>query len=79
MAEVLDDKTPMPPPWGPWNEWLDGRKWRLVRGVDYNCDETRMARRARQAARRRGVRVIVRLSREMRHVYVQAVPIDDAA
>lgn len=57
----------------PWDRVLDGTPWKLVRGVDYDADEQAVAQRAWSAAKRRGVRVVVRYSREMRHVCVQAV------
>ncbi len=37
-----------------WDEWLDGRAWKLEQGVDFNSSMMSMSSGAYQAARRRG-------------------------
>jgi hypothetical protein len=54
-----------------WDALFDGRVWKLTRGVDYRCDDARMADYARRAARRRGVRVAVCQNRNQGTVYLQ--------
>jgi hypothetical protein len=73
MAEVIES---MPPKRGGYHDWetlLDGRRWKLTRGEDYDCTEAMMADRAKKAAKRRGLRVTVSWSYEKRHVCLQAL------
>lgn len=37
----------------PWDEWLDGRVWKLERGKDYSVSEHSMDSQLRSAARKR--------------------------
>lgn len=41
----------------PWDEWLDGSKWRLEKGVDYKVATTAMRAYVYRAAKARGVEV----------------------
>lgn len=43
----------------PWNEWLDGSSWRLIRGEDYDIEDNNMRMQVRGAAKRRNLQVIV--------------------
>lgn len=54
----------------PWDEWLDGRIWKLTKGVDFQCklDSFRMA--CVYAAANRGVKL--RLQRRGEVVTIQA-------
>jgi hypothetical protein len=72
MAEVIESMPPERPDSHPWGDLLDGQRWKLKRGDDYDCDEALVARRARGAARRRGISVDVRYSRSKGFVCIQA-------
>lgn len=41
----------------PWDEWLDGQPYGLLRGVDFDTDVASMRVTVYRAAKRRGVRV----------------------
>lgn len=53
MAKVIEHPDPLPRHY-PWAQWLDGRTWELVRGVDFDCAPASFQRNAYRAARRRG-------------------------
>ena len=55
-----------------WASLFDGQRHTLVRGRDYNVDERKVYDRARSAARRRKIEVVVTYSREMGRVVVKA-------
>lgn len=38
----------------PWDEWMDGTVWKLVRGEDFDCPARTFQTRAHMAARHRG-------------------------
>lgn len=62
MAEILETevewvKTRDKFPDRKYDEWLDGRVWFLVRGVDYNGDDLTFRNAIHQAAIRRKLRV----------------------
>lgn len=60
MAEVLESFTFRPDAKGfkkyPWHEWMDGRIWKLCRGVDFECDPKSMRTQISVYARRKGLR-----------------------
>jgi hypothetical protein len=41
----------------PWDEWLDGSVWELVRGVDFHAKATTFRTNAQIQAKKRGGRV----------------------
>lgn len=54
-----------------WSEWMNGKIWQLEQGADYeNKDSMRSA--AYQAARRRGVKVRIKIFPD--HAVLQAYP-----
>ena len=76
MAEVLDSFE-----FGMersiWGEWLDGRIWRLERGHDFDVIPDTLDKRARAAAKRRGLKVRVRVRGDV--VVIQAYQPDGVA
>lgn len=63
MAEVVDN---MPPSRGihsvyHWDSWLDGRIWKLTRGVDFAVAEANFRSAAYVSAKRRGMKVSVNM------------------
>ena len=56
-----------------WDEWLDGRVWKLVVGVDFTCSFKSMRNHCYVAARNRHKRVTVRTDGNGT-VYLQARP-----
>lgn len=85
MAELVDSLPAAGRRSGyPWHEWLDGRVWRLERGVDFEGTMQGMRSTVRQAGRRMGVLVKTRVERDHdkpgkpeRWLYVQAFPRDE--
>lgn len=69
MPEIVQEIPNLPTLW---DQVLDGKKWKLVRDVDYDCDERVMVDRAKSAARRRKLKVVVRYSRRLGEVYVES-------
>lgn len=72
MAEPVNELPPkrqIKPNNHRWDEWLDGRVWKFVAGVDYENENT-FDSTARIAAQRRGLRVAVR--HRDGEVYLQA-------
>ena len=62
MAEVLDEFPGRKFGKGrrqiyPWNDWLDGRVWRLTRGTDFKSETKSFASTAAVAADRRGLKL----------------------
>ena len=45
----------------PWDDWLDGRIWRLDPGKDFTCPPKSLESVIRTTANRRGVRVHIRV------------------
>lgn len=74
MAEVVDA---MPrarigsPSVYPWNEWMDGRVWKLKSGTDFKCSPRSIAMMASTRSRTRGGTAITRVDGD--HVYIQFV------
>jgi hypothetical protein len=72
MAEVVDELP------GPargasihsWEEWLDGRVWKLTHGVDFEVSMKAFATQAWSAGKRLGVKVATR--RQGNVIYIQA-------
>ena len=67
MAQVLDEYDFSTPStlsstrrFYPWNEWLDGRIWRLVPAEDFSTSPLMMERVIRGTAVRRKVSVTIR-------------------
>lgn len=50
------------PPLYPWDKWLDGQTWKLLRGKTYHCADQEMAKSARAAARKRGKAITARVT-----------------
>lgn len=72
MAEVVDEfpvKRPGDSWKYPWGLWFDGRKWKLIQGVDFKGETRKIAMSAYHAARRLGV--VIAVQREEGCVYVQ--------
>lgn len=46
----------------PWDEWTDGRIWRIHRGIDYDCQTDSMGGNLYRHAERWQLRVVVHLS-----------------
>ena len=64
MAEVVDampDKYETRRKYD-WANWLDGQKWRLQAGTDFDVPSRSMAAQVYQAAERRGIGVIVHVN-----------------
>lgn len=59
MARRLPGQTLHPSRIDP--EWLDGSVWEGKRGEDYECTSQIFGQRLRGAARRRGLRVAIRV------------------
>lgn len=66
MAEVLSDF-----PYNashkiqfPWDDWLDGRVWKLKHGEDYHCSTMTMQTKCRVMATSRGLKVRIRWFRD---------------
>lgn len=73
MAEVLDDYQ-----WErkrnskyPWEIWLDGRVWKLTKGVDFDCSVNSMRLAAFSKAKRDGTTLNIVMDGEC--VVLQAV------
>ena len=47
----------------PWNEWLDGSPWELVKGKDFHCSLSGFMASAYHAAQRRGMYVKTRTNK----------------
>lgn len=59
MARVLDEMPSVGPGKYPWDQWLDGRAWELLKAEDYPGCKTHetFEQQARRAARDRGLTV----------------------
>lgn len=55
----------------PWDEWLNGKVWLLEQGVDFYISITSMQSSVTNAARSRGIKVMMRKREE--GLYIQAV------
>ena len=73
MAETIDafPETPTPARY-PWDEWLDGRIWKLTAGDDFNGTARDFSSHIRISAYRRNLLMTIR--REGNHLYIQARP-----
>lgn len=61
MAEPMTSDVPsVQSRYKPWDEWLDGRSWRLLAGRDFTCKPESLRVLATSAAARRGLRVRMR-------------------
>jgi hypothetical protein len=77
MAEVVDEMPEPRPDCLPWDVLLDGRRWKLAVGDDYDSgEETRVVNRAKAAARARGRKVETRVSRRQGAIWLRAVDRD---
>jgi hypothetical protein len=56
-VKAHDFRRPGRPRLYQWDQWLDGRTWRLTAGEDYSVSTTKMQMTAYQQARRMGLRV----------------------
>lgn len=73
MAEVIDQLPPTKKPARyPWDEWLDGRAWKLTEGEDFNSSARDFSSHVRISAYRRNL--VVTIHREGPHLYLQARP-----
>jgi hypothetical protein len=54
----------------PWDEWLDGRVWRLRQGQDFEANPKTIRSRLQQNARKRGGRARTLEQHEGETVYV---------
>ena len=66
MAEILEEYDPdeRESPGGrpdkyPWVDWLDGRIWKIVQGIDFKAKMSVMQDHVRKIASQRGVKVSV--------------------
>ena len=59
----------------PYDEWLDGRAWGLVGGVDFTCSPASLRASLAEAARGRNLRLRTRTTED--GLAVQAVPPKD--
>lgn len=55
----------------PWDEWLDGKPRKLVKGEDFQVDLKGMACQCHNVARRRGAGVTVRVRSDEGAIYIQ--------
>ena len=59
MSEVVEDvlwQDRMPGKY-PWNEWLDGRSWKLTKGEDFHIQPESFRATISVTAKRRGLKV----------------------
>jgi hypothetical protein len=76
VAEVVDE---LPEALGrtgrsasyPWDEWLDGRVWRLTRGEDFHSKPRYFGNMAQVSGARRGVKVETRVDGDV--LYIRAL------
>lgn len=74
MAKVVDE---MPFSRGPngdrykWDDWTDGRIWKLTQGVDFEVSPESFRKSAAQLARRTGYKLLSKI--RMRDLYLQFV------
>jgi len=80
MAEVVDklpdDARGRPAHDYPWDQWLDGRVWKLTEGVDIESAK-RFASTARVTAKRLGFKVATR--RRGKDIYIQATKCESSS
>lgn len=72
MTAHLSPPDPNRPAKYPWDQWLDGQEWTILRGRDYWGDTEAMVARVRRAASRRRLRV--RIQRWPGWLVLQSVP-----
>jgi hypothetical protein len=76
VAEVVDELPgvsgqPGRPPTYPWDEWLDGRVWKLTRGEDFHSKPRYFGNMAQVSGARRGVKVETRVDGDV--LYIRAL------
>ena len=81
MAEVIED---MPFDSSnakkyPWDEWLDGRIWKLTRGSDFSISAVNMRTTIYARALRRGLRASVSVKEDSTIIVMQAKPKEESA
>jgi hypothetical protein len=55
----------------PWDEWLDGRIWKLTRGEDFRPEPRYFGNMAQASGARRGVKVETRVDGDV--LYIRAL------
>jgi hypothetical protein len=75
VAEVVDRlpkvSRPGRPPTYPWNDWLDGRVWKLRRGEDFPSESRTFGNMAQACGARHGVKVETRTDGDV--IYIRAL------
>ena len=74
MAEILEDFefTHRGSAKYPWDLWLDGQVWKIIRGTDYQCASASMRTAAFLAARTRNKNVRTNMIMDGKAIVVQA-------
>ena len=74
MAEILENYEFIGPGSGkyPWDLWLDGQVWKLVRGTDYQCASASMRAAAFLAGRTRNKNVRTNMIMDGNGLVIQA-------
>jgi hypothetical protein len=74
MAEILEDYEFIGAGSGkyPWDLWLDGQVWKLVRGTDYECTSASMRTSAQQVGKNRNKDVRTNMIMDGKGIVVQA-------
>ena len=74
MAEILEDYEFIDRGSSkyPWNLWLDGQIWKLVRGTEYKCAAASMRTAAFLAARTRNKNVRTNMIMDGNGIVIQA-------
>jgi len=72
MSQVIKTFPGVPgrPPVYPWDEWSDGRVWRLTRGEDFNSDPKSFRVLVHRTAKSRGLKARTHI--ESQDVFVLA-------
>lgn len=61
MAEPIDNLSPLRARIYPWDEWTDGRAWRIRRGEDFKVSAASMATMVRLRAKADGMTATCRI------------------
>lgn len=74
MAEILEDFEFRSQGYSkyPWDLWLDGQIWKLVRGKDYDCASSSMRAGAHLAGQARNKKVRTNMTSDGDAVVIQA-------
>jgi hypothetical protein len=74
MAEILEDYEFIGAGSGkyPWDLWLDGQVWKLVRGTDYECTSSSMRTSAQQVGKTRNKNVRTNMIMDGKGIVIQA-------